>query len=267
MHINDPPPRPVSPTPPKFDLGGFTCSVCDASVVAAEDGKLVAVRGTFSRCVSPASRAAAESGDISQRLLAVGSCPTFLQQIRKPYVPGWQTGGLYAAPSSGWLDWFIEPIDRWLERMGAPAALRTLIDLSIKSLAANPVLLFTLASGIYAAGAGIIFAVCGFGYAVGKAIIAFVPLAIHGLKDFADGSYLGKIVIGVVLLLGAMAWVRANRSYSYFLGGFETGMGVAIALSGFTTTENDVAALFALIGGAFTIIDGLQKMNDSAAKT
>jgi hypothetical protein len=228
-------------------FGRRICPTCGAQA-GVEDGLLVAVRGTFSRCNSPQTRLLADSENTSLRQTAIYTCPTFSEALIRssPDNPG---------------AWLTRQIDRLLERMRAPPVLRTAIKSLINTGTQNPLLLIPWLSMLYSMGAAAAGAAVAAGIFVGKGIVVLIPLAVHWLKGSIEGDLTGQLVLCAGLVATAEIWVRVSRWHPFLFGLVEMGIGLGVAFFGFRDTQNEFAAFFALIGGAFTIIDGRQRMN------
>jgi hypothetical protein len=250
VNLNKDSASPIKLATPKIGNDLWVCPTCGAQATV-EDKWIVAVRGTFSRCISPGSRIAAESEDIALRRSALASCPTFNQAIVAPY----------ASLSPGSLEaWLTQHIDRLLTHMRAPAPLRTAIRSLVSSCAQNPPLLVPWLSAIYSIGAIAVGAAVAAGVFVGKAIVVLIPLAVHWLKGSIEDNPTGQLLLCAGLVAIAEIWVRMSRWHPFLFGLVEMGIGLGVAFFGFRDTLNEFAAFFALIGGAFTIIDGRQRM-------
>jgi hypothetical protein len=152
------------------------------------------------------------------------------------------------------LDWVTRVLKRWRLETFAPT-----IAWLISTYAQNPFFLWLAVSALWAL-AGLIG---GTGYVFGALFVNYVLIAVHLLKMSIGSSLLGFAMLGGGITLFAIGWVRASRWHPYAFGFLEIGMGVGISLEGFRDAQSDYAALFALIGGAFTAIDGCQRIADA----
>jgi hypothetical protein len=155
---------------------------------------------------------------------------------------------------AGFQDWVTRLLKSWGLETIAPAT-----TLLISTYARNPLLLFYTISGLLAL-AGAVFSAS---YAIGALFVNYVLVAVQLLQVSIGGSILGFAVLAGGMWLFAVGWVSASRWHPVAFGFLEMIMGVGASLGGFSEAQSEFAALFALIGGVFTVIDGCQRVADA----
>jgi hypothetical protein len=237
----------------------WTCPVCNAGAVI-DNGRIVAVAGTFSKCVSLECCVAAQSNDPELCHRAFTDCPEFPKAVGRQ-----QFGQRVSALLKTIVDQFLvfgfsgliaNQVKQALERVGVPPIVNEAIANTIGIWANIPVLWVSLVSGIYAF-------VVAVGYFIGREFVIMVPFVVRHLKDFVDGSLFHGTVLAVALLIASIAWVAASRRHPRFFGACELNIGFGVTISSFLDAANAYVAFFALLGGTFTIIDGLQRIVDA----
>ena len=169
--------------------------------------------------------------------------------------------------ASGFLDGLQERLarrgDRLLELLRVPPNLRgTIRYLVVSWITQNPFLVLWLLSGVYSIVAATFGAAIATGLFVGKGIVVLIPVTVHWLKGSIDGNLPGQLLFIACLAATAEVWVRVSSWNPFIFGLIELSMGLGVAFFGFRDPQNEYAAFFALVGGAFTVIDGRQRMNE-----
>jgi hypothetical protein len=174
--------------------------------------------------------------------------PAQAPSLGKPFEPLSPFSSL--GSDAGDQDWVTRLLKSWGLEWIAPATTRL-----ISFYDRNPLfLLYTV---------GVLLLVPSASYAIGALFVNYVLIAVQLLKVSIGGSLLGLAALGVGMLLFAAGWVSASRWHPLAFGWLEMVMGVFASLGGFREAPSQFAALFVLIGGVFTVIDGCQRVADA----